>query len=111
MQYGDQNFLLPNENTDTSTLVVRIQTSATDSNSFVFLLLDAIDIPVLRIPGTNFAAMFNHINYLYISLHNHFEYFFHSFLNHFISPPMLLQLITVIFIYINGFVPTKEPYP
>ena len=32
----DQNFLLPNENTDTSTLVVRIQTSATDSNSFVY---------------------------------------------------------------------------
>ena len=32
----DQNFLLPNENTDTSTLVVRIQTSATDSNIFVY---------------------------------------------------------------------------
>ena len=32
----DQNFLLPNENTDTSTLVVRIQTSATDSNTFVY---------------------------------------------------------------------------
>ena len=32
----DQKFLLPNANTDTSTLVVRIQTSATDSNSFVY---------------------------------------------------------------------------
>ena len=32
----DQKFLLPNANTDTSTLTIRIQTSATDSNSFVY---------------------------------------------------------------------------
>ncbi len=32
----DQKFLLPNANTDTSTLAIRIQTSATDSNSFVY---------------------------------------------------------------------------
>mgnify|MGYP003112731505 FL=1 len=32
----DQKFLLPNANTDTSTLVVKIQTSASDSNTFVY---------------------------------------------------------------------------
>ena len=34
----DQKFLLPNANTDTSTLTIRIQTSATDSNSFVYVV-------------------------------------------------------------------------
>ena len=32
----DQKFILPNANTDTSTLVVKIQTSASDSNTFVY---------------------------------------------------------------------------
>ena len=32
----DQQFLLPNANTDTSTLVVRIQTSAVDTNNYVY---------------------------------------------------------------------------
>ena len=32
----DQKFLLPNANTDTSTLAIKIQTSATDSNTFVY---------------------------------------------------------------------------
>ena len=32
----DQKFLLPNENTDTSTLTVRIQTSAQDTNTFTY---------------------------------------------------------------------------
>ncbi len=32
----DQKFSLPNANTDTSTLTVRIQTSATDTNTFVY---------------------------------------------------------------------------
>ena len=32
----DQKFILPNANTDTSTLIVKIQTSASDSNTFVY---------------------------------------------------------------------------